>query len=95
LTTRLAFKGWTTIQDNAGIVNPSLVNSIIVDVSSYKADRDYYFYAVFVEEDVYSAASDSKYFTFTQNAEKTGYVISGNPDYELHGKITLPTTYNG
>lgn len=95
LTTRLAFKGWTTIQDNAGIVNPSLVNSIIVDVSSYKADRDYYFYAVFVEEDVYSAASDSKYFTFTQNAEKTGYVISGNSDYELHGKITLPTTYNG
>ena len=95
LTERLTFKGWTNLQENAGIVGSEIVNNILVDVSSYKADRNYFFYAVFVKENVFNAPTDNKYFDFTVNEDNETYTISGNKNYELRGKITLPIQYQG
>lgn len=93
LTERLAFKGWTNLQENAGIVGSEIVNNILVDVTNYKADRDYYFYAVFVKENVFTEPTDNKYFNFEKIS--SGIEISANPQYQLRGKITLPILYNG
>lgn len=98
---RIAFKGWTDVKDNAGLVGTEIVNDILVDVTAYIADRNYTFYAVFVKETVWDSVTDSKYFTFTPTDHKDdggGFDISGvaiaiHPDYykALRGKITLPT----
>lgn len=93
LTERLAFKGWTNLQENAGIVGSEIVNNILVDVTSYKADRNYYFYAVFVKENVFTEPTDNKYFNFEKIS--SGIEISANPQYQLRGKITLPIQYEG
>ena len=91
LTERLSFKGWTTLKDNAGIVGSEIVNNILTDITSYKADRDYYFYAVFVKENVFNVSTDNKYFIFK---EENGILsINANPEYQLSGKITLPVHY--
>ena len=93
LTERLAFKGWTNLQENAGIVGSEIVNNVLIDVTSYKADRNYYFYAVFVKENVFTEPTDNKYFNFEKI--NSGIEISANPQYQLRGKITLPIQYEG
>ena len=90
LTERLSFKGWTTLEDSAGIVGSEIVNNILTDITSYKADRDYYFYAVFVKENVFDVSTDSKYFIFN---EEDGS-IEANTEYQLSGKITLPAQFS-
>ena len=91
LTERLSFKGWTTLRDNAGIVGSEIVDNILTDITSYKADRDYYFYAVFVKENVFNVSTDSKYFII--EPENGMLSIRANPQYQLSGKITLPAKY--
>ena len=91
LTERLSFKGWTTLKDSAGIVGSEIVNNILTDITSYKADHDYHFYAVFVKENVFEVSTDSKYFII--EPENGMLSIRANPEYQLSGKITLPAQY--
>lgn len=104
LDQRLTFKGWTDVKENAGIVGTEVLNSVLVNIADYKADRNYYFYAVFTQESVYTNATDSKYFTFGYNYSyrdevdssynTVGSTIRISSDYrngDLRGKITIPS----
>lgn len=93
---RFGFKGWTTDSSRAGIVTTEVLSQILVDPTTYLAERNYTFYAVFVQENVYKVATDSKYFNFTpidDDIRGTGYQISLNGQYTLTGKVTIPATY--
>lgn len=107
---RYSFRGWTDKEEQAGLVDISKLDSILVNVSDYKADKIYKFYAVFIEESVYDSITDLKYFKFETTSVKDnadyggtgetyeGYQIYINELYNdghLSGKITLPVTYEG
>ena len=93
LTTRLTFKGWTTNGDLSNyVVNAGDLSSLLVDPTTYVAEKNYTFYAVYTQEEVYDATTDEKYFSFTRLADGT-WKVSGNPIYQLAGKITVPATH--
>lgn len=98
LTQRIAFYGWSDKhQSNPIASSEEAAAALVVDVSSIKATEDRKFYAVFVQESVYSKATDNKYFEFlsmTVNGVE-GYQIRGNSAYNLTGKVTIPANYNG
>lgn len=98
LTTRLAFKGWTATDLDDFVITSAELSKYQVDPTTYTAERNYKFYALFIEEDVLTTTTDEKYFTFTHIEDSdlgTGYSIAVNENYELSGKITLPSTYQG
>ena len=100
LTQRIAFYGWSDkYQANPIIATEDAAKKLIVDVTSFKAMEDKAFYAIFVQEDVYSKPTDDKYFTYSRSTVTKfgveGYTISANSDYLLKGKITIPATHNG
>lgn len=95
LTSRLAFKGWTNKEAEAGIVNGFNLDSILVDVSSYTADRNYNFYAVYVKENVYDYPTDSKYFKSDREYGDGTYILDLNENYLISGKVTLPKEHDG
>ena len=95
---RLTFYGWTNMEASSGIVNnEAAAQSIILNIESIKADRNYTFYPVYVRENVYSKPTDFKYFNLdmikTINGV-TGIQIQTKSAYELRGKITIPASYN-
>lgn len=104
LDQRLTFKGWTDVKENAGVVGTEVLSNVLVNIADYKADRNYYFYAVFTQESVYTNATDNKYFTFGYNYSYsdpvdpthniTGSTITIAQNYrngDLRGKITIPS----
>lgn len=66
----------------------------VVDLSKITSTADIDFVAVYedVAIDVHNNVFDNKYFTFLERED--GYWIGLNPDYDLMGKVTLPTMYN-
>lgn len=98
---RYTFKGWTNIPEMGGIVNAGTALNAVVDLSTYVSNKNYTFYAVFVQEEVWEAPTDLKYFTFSpyqyedlydSTYNKEGVLIAINAEYanKLKGKITLP-----
>ena len=88
---RYTFKGYAT----------SASSSKVVDLSKDIATRPTEFWAVFEKESVYKNATSKMYFNFTTRNDYNfgenggncnGVYISLNPEYELRGKVTLPTT---
>jgi hypothetical protein len=95
LTKRLAFKGWTTIEANSGLLASEIaVDKFKVNISEYIADRDYIFYPLYVEESVYSKPTEDKYFKLVKDLGNGECVLGVNDNYKLRGKITIPSTYN-
>ena len=95
LLTRIAFVGWTDKDDLPSyVVTSGQLSNLQIDPSDYTAEKNYKFYALFVEENVLEVATDNKYFEFALNADGQTYTISVNPNYKLRGKITLPVQYN-
>jgi hypothetical protein len=93
LTTRLAFKGWTANADLSNyVVGAGELVDLLVDPTTYVAEKNYTFYALYTQENVYEVATDDKYFSFSQLADGT-WMVSGNPIYQLSGKITVPATH--
>lgn len=66
----------------------------IIDITSIKATRELKFYAIFEEASVFDVPFEDKYFKFTYIVAENGYHIALNPDYQLQGKVTLPSRYN-
>ena len=98
LLERIAFYGWTDKYQVNPIVNSeSEAEKLIINVAEQKAVENKSFYAVFIKENVYSKATDNKYFDYTPvTIEQTnGYTISLKEGYTLKGKITIPAMYNG
>ena len=99
---RLAFVGWTDIESNSGIAATRVIaEDLVINLSNYKADRNYTFYPVYVKENVYDKATDEKYFLSSGPIGKAtggnieGYTLIANPAYKLRGKVTIPATYKG
>lgn len=93
LIERIAFKGWTDKKlDNPIISDESQVKKLIVNVNSYQSTENRKFYAVFIKENVLEKATDDKYFNY-EKITSTAWKISGNSNYQLSGKITLPATH--
>ena len=76
----------------------------LVDYNMMFSVTNYKFYAVYMEVDVHASATDSKYFTFTEDIYEdpvdSSYNISGwqiqlAPGQVLSGKVTLPTEHEG
>lgn len=99
LTERLAFYGWSDkYQANPVAPSEEAAAKLVIDVTAVKAIENRNFYAIFVQENVYSKATDEKYFEFVgpvtvNNVE--GYQIRTSSAYDLKGKITIPATHNG
>jgi len=65
LTERLAFYGWSDkYQTNPVAPSEEAAAKLVIDVTAVKAIENRNFYAVFVQENVYSKATDEKYFEF-------------------------------
>lgn len=93
LKDRIAFKGWTANEDLTNyVVNESELETLLVDPTTYVSEKDYTFFAVFVIEDALEVPTDDEYFIF-EKVSATTWKISGNPKYQLSGKITLPITH--
>lgn len=93
LTDRIVFKGWTNQEARCGIAlnETEANNAIIKDFQAQTVKSNQTFYPVYYKENVYSKATDAKYFDFVPFNDK-GYAISQNPRYRLSGKITIPAT---
>ena len=99
---RYRFLGWT--QDRNAVLAASASKAKTVNVASIQATVDNTFYAVFVKESVYDAATDDKYFEFvptyyedTDNPSynEDGFEIQVKPGVKLSGKVTLPVAHGG
>ena len=94
LQDRLAFRGWTLNADlNDYVVSESEFMNLAVNPSDYTAEKDYTFYALYVKENAFETPTEDKYFVFTE-LENGTLKISGNINYQLRGKITLPTSHD-
>ena len=93
LKDRIAFKGWTTRDDlTSYIVSEAELIQYSSDPASYVAERDYTFYALYVMENALTTPSNADYFVCTPLTAST-CKISGNKNYSLRGKLTIPATY--
>ena len=93
LKDRIAFRGWTANSDlSSYIVGEGELASLIVNPADYVAEKDYTFYALYVMEDAFTTPTDDKYFIF-EKMTATSWKISGNMEYSLSGKITLPAIH--
>ena len=106
---RYKFVGWTTDPLSTEITNQNQIKDVVVDVTTYKAIKDYTFYACFMQESVYASTLDEKYFSTAlmtyvdrfeavYNSEVDGGVqVNFNPEFKPSGKITIPAyvTHDG
>lgn len=93
LKDRIAFRGWTNNADLSNyVVSEGELNSLMVDPTTYISEKDYTFFALFVVEDALITPTSDEYFLF-EEITSTTFKISGNPKYQLSGKITLPITH--
>ena len=99
---RYRFLGWS--QSNKALIVENASAAKLVNISSMIASADAEFYAVFLKESVFASATDNKYLKFDDytyqdyydnNKNKKGYIVKPNPNYQLSGKVTFPTEYNG
>lgn len=87
------FKGWTDNPDMTLVKNDYELNQALKVVESYTASRNMKFYAVYMEVSVRENVLPENYFRFYLTSDKNGYLIERR--YDLSGKITLPTSYQG
>lgn len=94
LLERLAFYGWTTNKQNSGVaLSQENAKNVISDLKSLKVDRNYTFYPVYVRENVLTTATNDDYFNYYETTVNniTGYSVSVKDNYQLSGKITIPS----
>lgn len=93
LKDRLAFRGWTTDGDLENyVMSDAELKKYMVDPTAFTAEKNQTFYALFVMEDATKVPTSDKYFVYDNLGNNT-WKISGNPQYQLSGKITLPVTH--
>ena len=99
---RYRFLGFTQKATGNNVTNNP--NTLVADLDSLKAVRNYNFYALFYEESVKSSPTDISFFNFTKTAYldvfdskyniEEGYAVTPAKGAKLAGKITIPATYD-
>ena len=82
-----AFKGWAFAGDE---------DETIQNLAILPPDHNYNFIAIYEDKSVYDNIVDyDTYLTAELNSTQDGCIISLNTEYELSGKVTLPTVIDG